>query len=124
MRVSRVLAFLLTLGPIALGAASAQTAYKGSTKAPAFSHQAAREKANENLLMLLGGSLGGPYLQLAQDIATAVNDKDNMRVLPIAGDGAVANVRDILLLRGVDLGITSVQVLNAIKASGEFGPNL
>jgi TRAP transporter TAXI family solute receptor len=118
------MAFLLTLGPIALGAASAQTAYKGSTKAPVFSHQAAREKANENLLMLLGGSLGGPYLQLAQDIATAVNDKDNMRVLPIAGDGAVGNVRDILLLRGVDLGITSVQVLNAIKASGEFGPNL
>ena len=63
-------------------------------------------------------------MQFAQDIAITVNDQDNLRVLPIAGDGAVGNVRDILMLRGVDLGITSVQVLNGLKASGEHGPNL
>jgi uncharacterized protein len=74
--------------------------------------------------MLLGGTLGAPYIQLAQDIALTVNDGDNLRVLPVAGGGAVMNVRDVLLLRGVDLGITSVQVLNALKASREYGPNL
>ncbi len=74
--------------------------------------------------MLLGGTSGGPYAQLTQDMATAVNDADNLRVLPIASDGAMTNVRDILLLRGVDLGISSVQALNALKASGEYGPDL
>jgi TRAP-type uncharacterized transport system substrate-binding protein len=34
------------------------------------------------------------------------------------------NVRDVLLLRGIDLAITSDQVLNTLKASGEHGPNL
>jgi len=75
-------------------------------------------------LMILGGTLGGPYIQMAQDIARTVSDGDDLRVLPIAGDGAMKNVRDILLLRGVDLGITTDQVLNTLKASGEYGPNL
>jgi TRAP-type uncharacterized transport system substrate-binding protein len=34
------------------------------------------------------------------------------------------NVRDVLLLRGADLGITSVQMLNDLKASGEYGSNI
>ncbi|MBO0763040.1 MAG: transporter [Hyphomicrobiaceae bacterium] len=69
----------------------------------------------------MGGSLGGSYLQLAHDIAVVVNDGDNMRVLPVASDGAFANVRDIVLLKGVDLAISTVQTLNALKASGEYG---
>ena len=44
---------------------------------------------------------------MAQDIALTVSDGDNLRVLPVAGDGAMKNVRDVLLLRGVDLGITT-----------------
>jgi TRAP transporter TAXI family solute receptor len=126
MRVSLVLAFLMALSALAAGPASAQSKQKSAKppKAPAYLHQAEREKANENLLMVLGGTLGGPYIQMAQDIALTVSDGDNLRVLPIAGDGAMKNVRDILLLRGVDLGITTDQVLNTLKASGEYGPNL
>jgi TRAP transporter TAXI family solute receptor len=125
MRVSVLLAFLLALGPLA-GGAGAQTRHKGAQqqKAQPVPHYVAREKANENLLMVLGGTLGGPYIQMAQDIALTVSDGDNLRVLPIAGDGAMKNVRDVLLLRGVDLAITTDQVLNSLKASGEHGPNL
>jgi TRAP-type uncharacterized transport system substrate-binding protein len=47
-----------------------------------------------------------------------------MRVLPAASDGALTNVRDVLFLKGVDLGITTVQILNDLNASGEYGPNL
>jgi uncharacterized protein len=124
MRVSIVLAFLVVLSP--LGAVSAQTPQPGAqpSKARPSAHQAQRDKANENLLMLLGGTAGGPYAQLAQDMATVVNDGDNLRVLPIASDGAMTNVRDILLLRGMDLGISSVQALNALKSSGEYGSDL
>jgi len=126
MRVSLVLAFLLALSPLAVSTSGAQTRQKAepASKAPAFSHPAEREKANENLLMVLGGTLGGPYLQMAQDIGLTVSDGDNLRVLPVAGDGALRNIRDVLLLRGMDLAITTDQVLNTVKMSGEYGPNL
>jgi len=125
MRVSLVLAFLLALSPLVVSASSAQTRQKGAQpKAPAFSHQTEREKANENLLMVLGGTLGGPWIQMAQDMAVAVSDGDNLRVLPLAGGGGKSNLRDVLLVRGLDLGITRLDVLNDARASGEFGPNL
>ena len=126
MRVSLALALLLALSPLAVSTASAQTRQKAATpsKAPAFSHQEEREKVNQNLLMLLGGTLGGPWIQMAQDVAVTVSDGDNLRVIPLAGGGAKSNLRDILLARGVDLGITRLDVINDAKASGEFGPHL
>jgi TRAP transporter TAXI family solute receptor len=125
MRVSLVSALLVGFGVLALGAdAQAQKTGAQQPKGQHVPHYVVREKANENLLMVLGGTLGGPYIQMAQDIAIAVSDGDNLRVLPIAGDGAMKNVRDVLLLRGVDLAITTDQVLNTLKASGEHGPNL
>jgi TRAP-type uncharacterized transport system substrate-binding protein len=123
MRVSLVLALLLALSPLTVSASSAQTRQKAAPP-KAFSHHAEREKVNENLLMLLGGTLGGPWIQMAQDIALTVADGDNLRVLPLAGGGGKSNLRDVLLLRGVDLGISRIEILNAAKATGEFGPNL
>jgi TRAP transporter TAXI family solute receptor len=119
MRVILVAALALS-SVLFTGSGSAQTARKGDGKVP-FSREAERAKANENLLVIMGGGLGGPYLQLAHDIAVAVNDGNNLRVLPVASDGAFTNVRDIVLVKGVDLAITTVQVLNALKASGEYG---
>jgi TRAP-type uncharacterized transport system substrate-binding protein len=123
MRVSLALAFLLTLGAVVVGADKAQ-AQRGPSKAQPFSHQDERAKANQNLLMLLGGALGGPWIQMAQDVATVVTDGEKLRVLPLAGGGAKSNLRDILLVRGVDLAITRLDVLNDAKASNEFGPGL
>jgi TRAP-type uncharacterized transport system substrate-binding protein len=123
MRVSIALVFLLALSPLV---ASAQTRQKSAApaKAAAFSHQDEREKVNQNLLMLLGGTLGGPWIQMAQDVAVTVSDGDNLRVIALAGGGAKSNLRDVLLARGVDLGITRLDVINDAKASGEFGPHL
>ena len=120
MRVSIAALLVVALSALCASPGGAQQ----KRAAPAFTHEKERQKANENLLVLMGGGLGGPYLQLAHDIAVAVNDGDNLRVLPVASDGAFTNVRDILLLRGVDLGITTVQILNAVKASGEYGANV
>jgi TRAP-type uncharacterized transport system substrate-binding protein len=123
MRVSLALAFLLALSAVVVGAGEAQ-AQQLKAKAAPFSHGDERAKANENLVMLLGGTLGGPWIQMAQDVSTVVSDGDKLRVLPLAGGGAKSNLRDILLVRGVDLGITRLDVLNDAKASGEFGPGL
>jgi TRAP-type uncharacterized transport system substrate-binding protein len=112
MRFALLLALLLASG---IGPAVAQGSKEGSKggKQP-FSHVVEREKANESLMMLLGGALGGAWLQMAQDIALAVSDGKKLRVLPVAGEGSKQNLHDVLLVRGVDLGITRL----------ELGPNL
>jgi TRAP transporter TAXI family solute receptor len=109
---------MLWAGPV--GAQTAQLKAKATNPI----RELLREKMNENLLILMCGSLGAPYIQLGHDISVVVNDGDNLRVLPVVSDGALTNVRDVLFLRGVDLGITTVQILNTLRASGEYGPNL
>ncbi len=119
--------FVLALGlvlAVGLSPCSAEGGKSGRHAKAPFSHAAERARANENLLMLLGGALGGPWLQMAQEIAVTVSDGDDLRVLPIAGEGSRQNLRDVLLVQGVDLGITRLEVLNGVKASGELGPNL
>jgi len=79
---------------------------------------------NENVLYIMGGTLGGGYIVVASDIASAVNDDYNLRVLPVVGGAGVQNVRDVVFLKGVDLGMTNVLTLNKLRATGELGPNL
>jgi len=125
MRARIVLAFLLLLSPLSPGLSSAQAqAIQPKEKLGAPIREQLRQKMNENLLVLMCGSLGAPYIQLGHDISVVVNDGDNLRILPVVSDGALTNVRDVLYLRGVDLGITTVQILNALRTSGEFGSNL
>jgi TRAP-type uncharacterized transport system substrate-binding protein len=122
------LALALALSLLITGSSIGQTVKSRSatpqSEPPAFAREAERQKANENRITLMAGALGGPYLHLADDIAVVANDGDNLRVLPTISSGAVTNVRDILLLKGVDLGITTVQILNELKAKGDFGANL
>ena len=125
MRARIVLAFLLLLSPLSPGLSSAQAqAIQPKEKLGAPIREQLRQKMNENLLVLMCGSLGAPYFQLGHDISVVVNDGDNLRILPVVSDGALTNVRDVLYLKGVELGITTVQILNALRTSGEFGSNL
>jgi TRAP transporter TAXI family solute receptor len=80
-----------------------------------------RERANENVVYLMGGQLGATYIQMAHDIAVVANTSKNTRVIPAVGGAAVQNIRDVLLLRGVDLGIATVQSIKAFEKSGEPG---
>jgi len=125
MRSRIVLAFLLLLSAIWLSPRSAQAQglqQKDRLGAPV--RDQLRQKMNENLLILMCGSLGAPYIQLGHDISVVVNDGDNLRILPVVSDGALTNVRDVLFLKGVDLGISTVQILNSLRTSNELGPNL
>jgi uncharacterized protein len=83
-----------------------------------------REQVNENVLFLMGGPPGGSYLTLTHDIATVVNDGLRLRVLPVMGNAAAQNVSDVLFLRGVDLSLTMIQVINYLKQTKQYGPNI
>lgn len=83
-----------------------------------------REQINENALFLMGGPPGEAHIAYASDIAIAVNDGANMRVLPVTSADTLQNIKDILLLRGVDLGLTDVASLNLLRRTREAGPNI
>ena len=83
-----------------------------------------RERTNQNTVSVISGTPAGTYLAVAYDMSAVLDDGDNMRVLPIAGKGSVQNVRDILHLRGVDMGIVQSDVMTHFKQSGELGANI
>ena len=83
-----------------------------------------REKVNENVVTIISGNPNGSFLFYAYDIAAAINDGDNLRVLPVVGRGGAHNVRDILYLRGIDMGITQSNTLTYYAKTGELGANI
>jgi ABC-type amino acid transport substrate-binding protein len=59
--------------------------------------------------------------ELAKDLGSARgNVRDNVRVLPIAGHGAVANVRDLLQLRGVDLAVLNSDIFLFLDQTRQY----
>jgi TRAP-type uncharacterized transport system substrate-binding protein len=64
---------------------------------------------------LAGGLLEGTFIRYAADLGRALDDGDNLRVLPIVSYGAVGNVSDLIYLKGVDFSITYADVLDHFK---------
>ena len=62
-----------------------------------------------------GGLLEGTFSKYAADLGKALDDSDNLRVLPIITYGAVGNVTDLIYLKGVDFAITYADVLDHFK---------
>jgi TRAP-type uncharacterized transport system substrate-binding protein len=79
------------------------------------SEEAAKERINNWTVGLAGGLLEGTFVRYAADLAKALDDGDNLRVLPIISYGAVGNVTDLLYLKGVDIAITYSDVLDHFK---------
>jgi TRAP transporter TAXI family solute receptor len=82
-----------------------------------------RARLNENVVTIMAGSASGTDLAIVQDIADVLNDGDQLRVLPIVGKGPEQNIKDVLFLRGVDMGITQANILKHYAKTGELGSN-
>jgi len=57
-------------------------------------------------------------VQFGADLASALDDSDNLRVLGIIGRGSVQGVADIVFLKGVDLGIVRSDTLDYLEKKG------
>jgi uncharacterized protein len=79
------------------------------------------DQINQNTIAIVSGNLNGAYLSLAYDLSAVLDDGDNLRVLPVIGKGGTQNLRDVRFLKGIDLGITQANILNAYRRSGEIG---
>jgi uncharacterized protein len=107
----------LALG-LCLVAVTAVTAARGNAKAEDY-----RSTMNENVVTIMAGSPNGTDLGIAYDIAQVVDDGNNLRVLPIVGNGAAQSVKDVMFLKGIDMGITQANILKYFARTGELGPN-
>ena len=76
---------------------------------------------NDNVITVLSGNRDGDSLGIAYDLSEVLDDGDNLRVLPVLGKGSAQNVRDLLLMRGIDMGITHSNILNHYAKTGELG---
>ena len=82
-----------------------------------------RARMNENVVTIMAGSPSGTDLAIVQDIADVLDDGDRLRVLPMVGKGPEQNIKDVMFLRGVDMGITQANILKHFAKTGELGPN-
>src|SRR5947209_20134284 len=95
----------------------ATLAFVGSaqTRANAESIETMRNNANAGTIGVVSGGVDGTYVRIAADLASVLDDGDNLRVLPIIGKGSVRNLLDIIFVRGIDIGIVQSDVLAYAK---------
>jgi uncharacterized protein len=121
---SKAAGLALTLMLMLLGAsvADSEVAPRVGVRAPRLEDQW-KEKLNANTVSIIAGSPEETYLDITHDLAVVLNNED-LRILPIVGMGGAQNIRDVLYLRGVDMGITSTQMLRYFASTGELSSAL
>jgi TRAP transporter TAXI family solute receptor len=117
---------LILVAVMGLFAHSAVAVERGSKPEPAPAPRLEdqwRAKLNANTVYIIAGSPEETYLDMTHDLAVVLND-DNLRILPMVGLGGAQNIRDVLYLKGVDIGITSSQMLRYFASTGELSSAL
>ena len=83
-----------------------------------FGSKDTKQALNANTVTLITGTIGGTYVQIGADLASLLDNGNQLRVLPIVGRGSVQSVADILFLQGVDLGIVRADTLDYLEKKG------
>jgi TRAP-type uncharacterized transport system substrate-binding protein len=122
MRSRIILACLMAL---AIGVFSVNLAAQTIPKSiqEGGSDAALREKKNAWTIGIVGGLLSGTYMRFVDEMASVLNDGDNLRILPIVSYGAASNLDDLLYLRGVDAAVTQSDVFEYFRTQRKT-PNL
>src|SRR5215831_7910925 len=82
--------------------------------------QDTREMVGVGTVTILTDGVAEPRSQGGQAVNELAGRLGKMRVLPIAGRGAAANVRDLLYLRGIDLAILNSDVLAFLDETRQY----
>jgi TRAP transporter TAXI family solute receptor len=88
---------------LAAGPVLAQTAAQSAISA-------LTARANAGTVGIISGGVDGTYVRFAADLANVLDDGE-LRVLAIIGKGSLQNISDIMLLRGIDIGIVQGDAL-------------
>ncbi len=74
-----------------------------------------RLRKNAWTVGIAGGIVEGTFFRFAEDMRKAVDDGDEMRVLPIVTRGAASNIDDLLYVRGIDVAVTQSDVFEFFR---------
>ena len=77
-----------------------------------------KDRLNANTITIITGTIGGTYVQIGADLASALDTGDDLRILPIVGRGSVQSIADILYLKGVDVGVIRSDTLDYLERKG------
>jgi TRAP transporter TAXI family solute receptor len=102
--LSRRVMLLSGLAAAAAGGAEAQPAPPGATLNQLIA------RANVGTVGIIAGGVDGTYIRFAADLANVLDDGE-LRVLAVIGKGSLQNISDIMLLRGIDIGIVQSDAL-------------
>ena len=81
-----------------------------------------RTQLHHSTVTVMSGTVHDGNTTIVQNIAAALDDGEAFRVIPMVGQGPAQTLRDVMSLRGVDMGITQSTVLNHFARTGELGP--
>ena len=94
---------------VSLDSACAQQAQSSiSQQTRSSTYQNRKREMNENVVTIMASGTSSPFTIFAEDMQNVLDQPDNpgaLRVLPILGRGGGHNALDVLLLKGVDMGI-------------------
>ncbi len=105
------LSFFFLLSALALSSSSAAQQRAGTEPVPTNPYAA----ASNWTLGMMTGELDGTSLRMANEIAVALNDGPNLRVVPMIGESSIRNVTDLFYLPGVDVAIVQSDVLSNLR---------
>src|SRR5215204_1088957 len=71
---------------------------------------------NDRVVGVISGGTEGTYIRIAADLANVLDSPD-LRILPIVGRGSLQNLRDVMFLRGVDIGIVQMDAREGLKGA-------
>jgi TRAP-type uncharacterized transport system substrate-binding protein len=113
----------LAVSPCAAQTASAvfevaQAASRPVTTAVAAGEQGRSAQVNNWTVGVAGGFFEGTFIRFAVELAKALDDGENLRVLPIVSYGGNENINDLLYLKGVDIAITYTDTFELYKKNG------
>lgn len=82
-------------------------------------YEQAKLNTNKHTVRIITGGISGTSTTFAMDMASVLNDRDGagLRILPIVSSWGEQSIRDILFLKGVDMGITHSAYLNYLRKS-------
>src|SRR3954465_13726999 len=108
---------LLTVGCLAVSQAASLAKEPAPAAAPpkeARTESSLGERMNANTVSVTSGTPGGTYFRMASDMAFVLAS-DDLRILPILGQGGGQNAYDIRFLKGVDLGFVRTDTLDQLR---------
>src|SRR4051794_41061473 len=75
---------------------------------------------NRGVVALETARAAGISVRIAEDLANVIDDGATRRVLPVIGKGALQNITDLKLLRGIDIAILQTDVLDYARQQNLF----